>query len=252
MIRGIARLSFCVALATSAACTVHQSDAPPVTGPSEFAQSVTVTATPDTVKLGVSATSFGESSAVSVQVRGPDGSPLANKAVRLDVAVGGVLQNCGLLSLHDVVTGSDGRATAVFVAPGLPMPLPECANFSGSVEIFANLVGTNFQTTVFHSVSIRMVPPSVIYSPGGGVVSFLITPNPAKVNTQVAFNDAGSTAAPGRTITAYTWDFTDGTRKFGRNVTHDFYPQGVYGVTLTITDDIGQQTFKDSSVTIIP
>jgi len=241
-----------VACAVGAACTVHQSEPPPLAGPSELAQSVTVTATPDIVKLGVSATSFGESATVAVQVRGPDGAPLANKAVRLDLAVGNFYQECGYLSLRDVVTGSDGRAVARFTAPGVPMPMPDCAGFNGEITIVANVVGTNRQTALLHTASIRLVPPSVIVPPGSAVVNFSISPNPAKALQDVTFADAGSAVAPGRTISRFTWDFSDGAREFGPLITHDFLTEGTYTVTLTVTDDIGQASFKSAPVTITP
>ena len=55
----------------------------------------------------------------------------------------------------------------------------------------------------------------------------------------VSFNAFGSAAAPGRTIVGYSWDFGDGQKKSGQSVTHDFFPQGLYIVTLTVTDSAG-------------
>jgi PKD domain-containing protein len=232
--------------ALASACTVHQTEPPPLQGPSELAQSVTVTATPDTIKLGMSSSSYGDSAQIVVQLRGPDGSAIPNKAIRLDLLPSG----CGFLSASQIVSGSDGRAVATFTAPGTPLPMPDCSNFDGTVTVFANVLDSNFQTAVFHSASIRLVAPTVIVAPGAATVNFTISPNPAKVLAEVTFADAGSVAAPGRTIQSYVWDFSDGISKRGAIVQHDFGSPGTYGVTLTITDDIGQSTFKTSSVTI--
>jgi hypothetical protein len=236
------------ALALAAACTVKQSETPPLTGPSEFAQSVAVTANPDTIKLGPSATTAGESSQITVEVRDANGAPQSNKSVRLDLSPG----NCGQLSSRDLTTGTDGRARTTFTAPGMPLPQPECANFlpGQTITVVAVVGGTDFQTSATHLVSIRMVAPTVITPPGAPTASYTINPNPAKVGVHVAFSDAGSAAAPGRAITGYRWDFSDGVTKIGPYVTHDFDAPGLYTATLTVTDDIGQQSFKSATVTI--
>jgi hypothetical protein len=236
-------------------CTVQQENAaPPLTGPSGLGVSMTISATPDTIKLGQSATSPGESSTIAVQVIGPDGSPLPNRSVRLDLLVGDTAADCGVLTPRDLVTGSDGRAAAKFTAPGLPLPLPECRGFNPgqTVTIVANVIGSNFQTAVPYTASIRMLPPTIIPAPGAATVSFTVFPNPAPVGVNVSFNDAASTAPAGRRITGYRWDFSDNVTKLGPNVTHDFDAPGLYTATLTVTDDIGQQTSKSATVTILP
>jgi hypothetical protein len=246
---------FCtLALALSVGgCAVHQEGAvPPLTGPSGLAVSMIITASPDTVKLGQSSTSAGESSTVTVQVIGPDGSPQPNKGVRLDILVGGTTADCGTLSVRDLVTGSDGRAAAKFTAPGLPLPMPDCSGFSPgqTVTIVANMTGSNFQTAVPYTASIRMLAPTVIPAPGGASVNFTIFPNPAKVGADVSFSDTGSFAPAGRRIVSYQWDFSDAVSKPGASVTHDFGAPGLYTATLTVTDDIGQQTSKSSTLTV--
>jgi hypothetical protein len=243
-------LSALAVLAIVSGCTVHQTDTPGLSGPSELGQSVTVTATPDLVKLGVSATSVGESSQVVVLVRNADGTPASGKQIHLDISVGGLFAECGTLSQRDVVTGSDGRATSRFTAPGTPLPMPDCSNFSGSVTVVATVVGSNSQAANYHTASIRMVEPTVIVSPGAASVNFSMSPNPAKVLTDVVFSDAGSSAASGRTIASYVWDFSDGATKAGAVVSHDFSSAGTKDVTLTVTDDIGQATFKTAKLTI--
>jgi PKD repeat protein len=56
------------------------------------------------------------------------------------------------------------------------------------------------------------------------------------VDQEVLFDASGSTDADGA-ITAYQWDFGDGTRATGMNVRHQFAQSGRYPVTLTVTDD---------------
>ena len=246
------RATLIAGLVFAGGCTVHQTDLPPLAGPSELAQSVTVTATPDLVHLGVSASAVGESSSIVVNIFDVNGRPQANQVVRLDIAVGQSFSDCGRLSAREVVTGSDGRAVAVFTAPGLPMPMPECASFTGTVSIVALVIGTNFQRALSYTAEVALVAPTIIVPGGAAAVNFSVSPNPAKVNAEVTFADAGSAAAPGRSIAAFRWDFSDGTFKVGPSAQHDFGSAGTYTVTLTVTDDIGQKTFKSATVTITP
>lgn len=50
----------------------------------------------------------------------------------------------------------------------------------------------------------------------------------------VSFTDA-STAGPSGPITAWAWDFGDGTTSTLQSPTHDYAAAGRYGVRLTVT-----------------
>ena len=141
------------------ACTVQQTDVPSVTGPSEFGLSMTLTATPDTINQD-----GASQSAIAVQARGPSGAGLSGVSVRLDIAVGGTLQDFGTLTTKSLVTGSDGRASAIYIAPPPP---PASAGSSGSVvTIVATPIGSNFQAANARTAEIRLVPTGVILPPG--------------------------------------------------------------------------------------
>ncbi|HEX6164424.1 MAG TPA: PKD domain-containing protein [Vicinamibacterales bacterium] len=68
--------------------------------------------------------------------------------------------------------------------------------------------------------------------------SFTVSPTPAPTNVDVFFN-ASAVQWAGRTITAYEWDFGDGTRGSGVTTTHRFFGVGTYSVILTVTDSSG-------------
>ena len=233
------------------ACVVHQTTEPPLSGPSELAQSVSVTVSPDTLSLGTSATSAGQAAVVAVRVRDRNGSPLSDRTVRVDELVGGAPSSCGTLAQHNLQTDANGIAKTTFTAPGLPMPQPECQGFTNPVTIAATVVGSDFQTALPQVATIRLVEPTVISVPGAIAVNFIVSPNPAVVNSQVSFSDAGS-SSPGHTIVSFRWDFSDGVTKFGSAVQHDFNSVGAFTATLTVTDDIGQSSFKTASVVITP
>jgi hypothetical protein len=241
------------AVLSSAACTMNQTEVPPLTGPSTFATAVTVSANPDVINLGLSTKSAGQSSLIIVKVFDDKGQPKANQALRLDTVVNGILEDCGNLQARNLTTDVNGQASTLFTAPGIPVPLPECTTFviGDEVTIRATPVGTNAQGSHFSSTSVRLVSPTFITPIGGLVVNFTISPITAKIFQSVTFSDAGS-SSPGHTITSYQWTFGDGTSKSGSSVTHDFGAAGEYNVTLAITDDIGQFSFKTASITITP
>ncbi len=112
-------VSRCVALAavtlTVAACTMKEQEPAPLSGPSEFGQSLNVSVTPDIL------TQDGASqSVVTVTARGPNGAPLASLPLRAEIVVGGVATDFGKLSARNIATDANGRATVVYTAPASP------------------------------------------------------------------------------------------------------------------------------------
>jgi PKD repeat protein len=95
-----------------------------------------------------------------------------------------------------------------------------------------------------------MAPPAVTNPAGGFNVDFSIFPNPARVGTVVTFTDFSS--SPGHALTSHTWNWSDGATKTGSSVVHDFGAAGTYTVTLKVTDDLGQESFRTKIITITP
>jgi PKD repeat protein len=58
----------------------------------------------------------------------------------------------------------------------------------------------------------------------------------ASVNEPISFSGAGSKDIDGNII-SYEWNFSDGTKKSGINITHAFQKPGIYRVRLSVTDD---------------
>src|SRR6185312_268386 len=63
------------------------------------------------------------------------------------------------------------------------------------------------------------------------------------------FTSAGSGDADG-TLTSYAWDFGDGTTSNAQVPSHAFPTDGVYTVTLTVTDDDGVPATATQSVKV--
>ena len=132
--------AFLVALAFSAACGVHQTEAPGLAGPSELATSMVITATPDSISQdGASQAS------ITVFVRDANAKPMQGLAIRLDMAVNGTIQDFGTLSARTIVTGSDGKAFAIYTAP--PAPPPSVGGSSTRVQVVVRAIGTNAQVS---------------------------------------------------------------------------------------------------------
>ena len=134
-------------IAMTTACTVHQTNVPSLTGPSEFGLSVSVTAQPDIITRD----GFSQSTVV-ITARDVNGAPVPGVQFRVDTAVldQGVLQlkDFGLLSSRFVFTGSDGRATVRYTSP--QAPLPGTDDPANSVTIVAEPVSSNHQTAIPH------------------------------------------------------------------------------------------------------
>jgi PKD repeat protein len=66
----------------------------------------------------------------------------------------------------------------------------------------------------------------------------------------IIFDASSSSAISGRTITAYSWNFGDGTTGSGPTPTHPYAAAGAYTVTLTVTDSAGKTGRTSSQVTV--
>ena len=127
------------ALVLSAACTTSQQTEPPLAGPSEFALSLRVTATPDSISQD-----GASQSSIVVNAFDPNGRGISGLALRMDMAVNGMLQDYGTLSARTIVTGTDGRAATVYTAP-VPPP-PAAGGAATVVTVVATPTGSNFAT----------------------------------------------------------------------------------------------------------
>lgn len=242
------RYAFLAALAVSAACTVHGTDVPELTGPSEFARSIKVTATPDTIyQDGYS------QSQVAIVVRGPDGKALPNVTLAVQTAAGGAYQDFGMLSARTVVTNSEGRANVTYTAP----PPPALLGSNGSlVTVVATPVGNDFETAVQESADIRLLAPGIVLPPSSAPQSeFSVSPTPVNANVPANFDGSRSCATQDPCsstagITDFVWNFGDGTSAVGQTTTHTFRSDGTYTVTLTVTNNRGVSASSSQSVTV--
>jgi PKD repeat protein len=230
-------------LAMSAACTMKNQDAPPLTGPSELGTSITITASPDAINQD-----GGSQSLITITARDSNGNPLRNVSLRTDIYVDGVHSDFGTLSARNVVTDANGRATLVYTAPASP-PGPS-VDTNTVVNIVATPLGTDFANAVARLVSIRLLPTGVVVPPDGLQPAFTFTPSSPLDHQNVLFDATSSRSNPSNPITSFTWDFGDGRTATGPQVTHSFDMPGTYFVKLTIGDAVGRTASTTQQVDV--
>ncbi|HUR35405.1 MAG TPA: PKD domain-containing protein [Vicinamibacterales bacterium] len=238
--------SLVVAALGGAACTVHQTEAPGLTGPSEFALSVSMTASPDTLSSGGI-----QQAAISVVAKDAAGAARANQTFRLSTMLGDAVVNYGTLSTPTVVTGSDGRATAIYTIPSFT-PY-DAGTPNRQVSVVATPVGTDYTGVVSHTVSLLVVPPPVpTAAPGSPTAALTASKTTATVGQSVSFDASLSMAEAGHSIVYYYWNFGDGliNEEHGADASHVFVTPGTYVVVLGIQDDLGRtsNTYKTIKV----
>jgi PKD repeat protein len=219
-----------LALATLAsACSISDTQPPPLAGPSEMSLSLSISANPDVLSLD-----GASQSQIVVEARDSNGQPAANVPLRLEIVADGAQVDYGTLSARTLVTGSNGRTSFTYTAP------MDVGGAIPNLEIFVTPTGTDASGHLRRVVSIRLVPPGVIAI--GPTPRFTFSPANPQAFTSVRFDGSTSTAGVGSTITSYVWDFGDNTSGTGNIASHSYAASGTYYATLTVTDNNGLST----------
>ena len=235
---------FVVALAavTLAGC---QKDASPdaFIGPSELALSLALSASPDVLPLDGASQSL-----VSILVRDGSGQVVANVTLRLQISIGGVLQDLGLLSARTLVTGQDGRAVATYTAP-----LAVSGVDSGAqVEILVTPVGDNYASALPRTLAIRLVPRGIVIPPPTLSAGFRFTPSSPAEFQEILFETNCLSEFDTNCVRGAvpSWDFGDGTTGSGATVTHAYSTPSTFTVSVTVTDAFGRSATKSRVVIV--
>jgi len=85
---------------------------------------------------------------------------------------------------------------------------------------------------------------------GNPVAQITVSPPTGPVTTTFSFIGSQSTAANGRTIVRYDWNFGDNSQGSGATTSHRYGTPGTYTVTLIVTDDQGNQGIATATVTV--
>lgn len=246
-------LKYLAAIATLAAVgCVHQTEPPPLSGPSDFALSMTVTSSPQAITQNGFDTSVITATLRYTNPANGQTGPKANVPVRLDMGVDGVAVDYGTLSCRSGVTGSDGVVMCggnkpTYTAPPMPaggLTGNGCNGVPGQcVQVSATTTDTTAANNSIASAAttIALVPQGVILPPAGSPTPlFTVTPTPITVGSAVTFDGSASTPGNGASsITTYSWTFGDGSSGTGKTVSHTYNTAGTFQATLTVTNDRG-------------
>lgn len=239
------RLSFAAVLLTATACTVKETPAPAMTGPSELALRVAMQIAPDSILQD------GASQAVlTIDAGGPDGRPVRNLALRVSTIFQGVVQDFGTLSAKTVVTGDDGKARVVYTAP----PRPAEPSEQGNIVTFSVIpIGNDYAGEVSRNVDLRLVTPGVLLPPNSAPApEFTLSPSTPLPLQDIVFDASPSQdeGASCGSACSYRWEFGDGGSATGIFVKHQYARGGTFQVRLTVTDARGAAATIARAVTV--
>jgi PKD domain len=248
-----AGIGACLLLAFNS-CGLDKVEVPAFDGPSEFALSLRLTASPDLLTADGLSTS-----SIQAQVRGPNGEPVANRNIFFTItdeaghpADIGQLRSGSRLGVGTGVnenTNSQGIAQAIYEAP-----VRTDAQANQTLLIVARPVGDDANGEVYRTVRIelRQAEGRLFPQVPGNLApkcNFAIeTPQGLFTNRSILFQNTSSDTDG--TIARYEWFFGDGTRGDSPDQNHVYHLPGVYTVTLVVTDDDGGQSACAVNLTI--
>jgi len=122
-----------------------------------------------------------------------------------------------------------------------------------TIEFYLNGTKTN-QTATFESLEMKRVDLTVGYPPDGNgnnvpIASFTESAETVLTGDVIIFN-ASASHDPDGSITGYFWDFGDGINATGVTTEHAYADDGVYAVTLTVTDNDGATASTTATKTV--
>lgn len=232
----------------AAGCTTSKQERPPLAGPSEFGQGITVTVDRDRIPQdGVSRAN------VVATIYAADGKPVTTER-RVTVQWQVSASNGAFVepSVQQSATDGEGKARMFVTAPAAPAFLPTS---NARLIITARVVDGDFLSTLnLRTVEVQLIPPEgtlpVNQDP---IAAFTISPTIGLINQTITF-DASATKDEGEpcgNLCTYQWDFGNLFESAtGKVVTKQFTRSGSYRVTLTVVDNRGGVGSVAQNVTI--
>jgi PKD repeat protein len=214
-----------------AGCSLEEQTPPGISGPSEFALSLTASVTSNVIQRDGSA-----QSTISITARNEVGAPAVGRRILIST---NAPASTGI-SATEVVTDGSGRATVTVTAP-------PSGSVGDLISVGLTPVGADgLPTQVTQTVSVGLTPSNT----GAPTAQFTFSPPSPGVNEQITFNATTSrdeNATCGQACT-YTWDFGDGTTGSGIIVTKSYSASGNRSVTLVVRDPAGVASLPATQV----
>jgi PKD repeat protein len=228
------------------ACTVQKQSTPPLSGPSEFGTSLTLSASPEVLPQD-----GASQSVVTVVALDAASKPISGLGIHWDATSAERLLPIPLNATSSV-TDANGRATVVVTAPQQPAQQPITPD---TITVSATPLSGNASNEFPRIVTIRLQPPSGT-PPATSTLQarFVVAPTPQHAGADLRFDASASTAPLNTVITRYSWDFGDGVVEITTTPTtsHVYTESRVYPVTLTVTDDAGDTSTTGQTLTVAP
>jgi PKD repeat protein len=160
-------------------------------------------------------------------------SPRPNEDVVFNASASRAATGRTLVSYDwDFGTGRTGSGVTATKAYGLP------GTYNVTLTVTDDVGNKGTSTS---AVTVQAAPLTAL---------FTFSPTSPARNQSVYFDASTSTAALGRTIVSFNWNFGDGATGSGRTTNHTYAQDGRYTVVLTIADDIGQTATKSDNVPV--
>jgi len=233
-------------------CGVHELEIPDLSGPSERAESLVITATPD--MLVADGRSFAVVRAI---FRDRNSQPIPGRAISFRTAdESAQFASIGTLSSDVAVTDANVIAQVIYTAP----PRTD-ATANQTMLVMARAVGNDFNGAEgwdrrvrieLRSAEPRLFPLNPTNDPP---VCDFIAETPLGTQAPVTVLFQNTSYDPDGTIIRYEWKFSDNpnptvTDTYSPDTAHVYRSAGTWIVTLTVTDDDGKQQSCPKSIVI--
>jgi hypothetical protein len=234
----------------SGACGLDKQSAPDLIGPSEFALSLTLSASPN-----VLAQDGRSQTVITAVARDERGRAVPN----VTILWGGTASTSRLLPIRlsalSSVTDANGVAAVVLSSP--PEPATESTNPPATITVTATPVSSvdHFTSPRLITVELRPVTSTGQTPPfrNNAPIPAVTVSNAAPlVGETITFNATQSTDEGEICLDrcTYLWNFGDGRVASGRIVSHSYGSGGTYTATLTVTDERASSASTTVSVTV--
>jgi len=236
-------------------CGLDEVKIPAIDGPSELAEAIHLTITPDILTADGFSTAF-----VQAEFRDQNNKPLANRDIFFALAdESGHFADIG--TLFDLAGNELGATDAIFRtnAQGIAQliyraPPRTDATANQTILVSARPVGTDANSAMYRTVRLelrsaeRRLFPQV---PGNSAPNcgFVVEMGTGRAGSTILFQSTDSD--DDGTIVRYEWFWGDGTPvTYFPDTAHIFRFPGTYQVTHVVTDDDGAQNACSASITV--
>lgn len=232
-------------------CGLDEVQIPELFGPSEFAESLRLTATPDLVYSGLAFSDKPNTSLIEATLRDRNGAPIGNREIYFTLTEeSGLFADVGRLGANYARTNGQGVATVLYHAPART---DSTAN--QSVLVAARPVGNDFSGQIYRTVRIELRSPEPRLFPQNPnneepLCNFVVeTPSGLRPFVEILFQSTASD--PDGTIVRYEWFWGDGDQGDKPDEVHVYKAAGTYTVSLIVTDDDGRQALCVATLPLV-